>query len=87
MTMSDGDHEQVISVTEARGGRRGLHVFWILLISLALAAAALFLAWMWRAGDLASVGGQASAEGPAAAAALSTPQTQPPQPAVSPGSR
>lgn len=44
----------VLSATRARGGRFGLHMFWVLLISTALAALALFGAWSWRADDLAS---------------------------------
>lgn len=44
----------VLSATRARQGRFGRHVFWVLLISTALAALGLFASWFWRAGDLAS---------------------------------
>jgi hypothetical protein len=40
--------------TRARQGRFGRHMFWVLLVSTALAAIALFGAWTWRADDLAS---------------------------------
>jgi len=43
----------VLNATRARQGRFGRHVFWVLLISTALAAIALFGAWTWRAPDLA----------------------------------
>lgn len=43
-----------MGATRARQGRFGRHVFWVLLISTALAALALFGAWAWKAGDLAS---------------------------------
>lgn len=43
-----------LPATRARQGRFGRHMFWVLLVSLALAALALFGAWIWRADDLAS---------------------------------
>lgn len=46
---------QVISDTQAKQGRRGLHILVVLVASASLAALALFLLWMARAGDLASV--------------------------------
>jgi hypothetical protein len=42
------------NATRARQGRFGIHMFWVLLISTALAALALFGAWSWRHQDLAS---------------------------------
>lgn len=44
----------VVAATRARQGRFGVHMFWVLLVSTALAALALFAAWSWRADDLAS---------------------------------
>jgi hypothetical protein len=44
----------VLGATRARQGRLGRDVFWVLLISTALAAVALFAAWTWKSGDLAS---------------------------------
>lgn len=44
----------VLNTTRARQGRYGRHVLWVLLVSTALAALALFSAWTWRAPDLAS---------------------------------
>jgi hypothetical protein len=48
-------HGPVVNATRARQGRWGKHVFWVLIISTVLAAAALFGAWGLRSGDLASV--------------------------------
>jgi hypothetical protein len=44
----------VISATRARQGRTGRHVFWVLVFGTLLATLALFAAWTWRSGDLAS---------------------------------
>jgi hypothetical protein len=44
----------VLSATRARQGRYGRHVLWVLLVSTALAALALFAAWTWKAPDLAA---------------------------------
>lgn len=43
-----------VSATRVRQGRFGRHMFWVLLVSTALAALALFGAWTWRSDDLAS---------------------------------
>jgi hypothetical protein len=43
-----------LTATRARQGRFGVHMFWVLLVSTALAALALFGAWSWRHQDLAS---------------------------------
>lgn len=51
---SDSTGHQVLPATRARQGRFGRHMFWVLLVSTALAAIALFGAWTWRADDLAS---------------------------------
>ena len=48
------DHGPVLNVTEARQGRRGKHVLWILLASLVLVVAALFGSWAARAPQLAT---------------------------------
>jgi hypothetical protein len=48
-------HDRVLNATRARQGRWGKHVFWVLIISTVLAAAALFGAWGFRSGDLADV--------------------------------
>jgi hypothetical protein len=45
----------VLNATRARQGRWGRHVFWVLVISTVLAAAALFGAWGLRSNDLAGV--------------------------------
>ncbi len=49
----NSDHT-VLNATRARQGRFGRHVFWVLLVSTALAAMALFGAWTWQADNLAS---------------------------------
>lgn len=46
-----GDGE-VLEATEARQGRWGRHVFWVLVISTTLAIIALFASWGMRSGDL-----------------------------------
>lgn len=48
-------HGPAVNATRARQGRWGRHVFWVLVISTVLAAAALFGAWGLRSGDLAGV--------------------------------
>ena len=48
-------HGPVLNATRARQGRYGRHIFWVLIISTVLAAAALFGAWGMRSGDLAGV--------------------------------
>ena len=48
-------HGPVLNATRARQGRPGRHIFWLLVISTVLAAAALFGAWGMRSGDLAGV--------------------------------
>lgn len=50
---TDTDHGPVLNVTEARQGRRGKHVLWILIVSLILVVAALFGSWAARAPQLA----------------------------------
>ena len=40
-----------LNATRARQGRMGVHMFWVLAVSTALAALALFGAWSWRAGE------------------------------------
>ncbi len=50
---ADGDHT-TIPATEARQGRRGLHILIVLGVSIVLAAIALFAAWGMKSGDLQS---------------------------------
>lgn len=58
-----------LNATSARQGRFGVHMFWVLVVSTALAALALFGAWSWRADDLASTAPN-NARQPADAAAF-----------------
>jgi hypothetical protein len=52
--LSRNSDQPVLNATRARQGRFGRHVFWVLLVSTALAAMALFGAWTWQADNLAS---------------------------------
>jgi hypothetical protein len=51
----DNEVPEELNATPARQGMRGVHVLWVLIISLMLVAAALFGSWAWRSGDLARV--------------------------------
>lgn len=66
-----------LGATRARQGRFGRHVVWVLLFSTLLAALALFGAWTWRSGDLASTN---SNNGPSPAG--KTYNAPPPSPGV-----
>ena len=52
--LSRSSSRPALNATRARQGRFGVHMFWVLVVSTALAALALFGAWSWRANDLAS---------------------------------
>ena len=67
-------HGLVLNATRARQGRWGRHVFWVLIISTVLAAAALFGAWGMRSGDLARVENTRGATASQEAEQYSTPQ-------------
>ena len=47
-------HRPTVGATRARQGRSGRPILWVLLVGVALAAIALFGAWTWKSGDLAS---------------------------------
>ena len=49
----NSDHT-VLNATRARQGRLGRHVFWVLLVSTALAAMSLFGVWTWQADNRVS---------------------------------
>lgn len=55
---------RVLSATRARQGRMGRHILWVLLVSTAMAALALFGAWSLQAPRWASA--HDSAQAPAA---------------------
>ncbi len=56
MAMSDQhDHGPELEATDARQGRWGRHMLWVLLASLVLVFAALMGTWAMRSGDLAAV--------------------------------
>lgn len=74
---ADLEHQgPVLNATRARQGRRGLHVFWVLIISTVAAAAALFGAWSMRSGDLANVEHNNGASTPQEAQKYSTEQSK-----------
>ena len=73
---SSEDHAPHLSETDARQGRWGRPVFWMLTISLSLAVLAMLGAWLWRADQLSAVQGAESA--PASQVArFSTPPPEP----------
>jgi len=55
------DHGPDVGATDARQGRWGRHVFWVLLAGLALVVIALFGTWFSQAGNLESVDHKARA--------------------------
>jgi hypothetical protein len=68
--MTDGHPD--LNATEARQGRRGKHVLWILIISLGLIVVIYGVIWLMNAGPLSDKSGNAQAD-PAAAATYSAP--------------
>ena len=67
------DHAPELTSTDARQGRWGQHMLWVLLAGLALVFVALFGTWASRSGDLQSVDSRSravAAEGPETSAAL-----------------
>lgn len=53
---------QVMKATRARQGSWGRHIFWVLIISVVLAAMALFGAWAFNSQNLEGQGGQTRSE-------------------------
>jgi flagellar basal body-associated protein FliL len=51
---SDTEHSATLNVTQARQGRRGKHVLWVLAVSLVLVVAALFGSWFMKSDELAT---------------------------------
>jgi hypothetical protein len=75
----DTDHAPTLKATPARQGRWGKHIFWVLVISIVLAAIALFGSWGMRSGELASVEGNKGASTTAEAQQGTTELTAPKQ--------
>lgn len=73
------DHAPTLKATRARQGRWGKHIFWVLVVSIILAAVALFGAWGMRSGDIAAVEHTKGADTPAEAASATTEPTAPKQ--------
>ena len=86
MAAPDTEHASDINVTRARQGRRGMHVFWVLVISTVAAAAVLGVIWMFQANRLSQVNGQGAADQPTAARfdAQAVPNPSPANPAAAP---
>jgi len=72
-----------LPATEARQGRMGRDVFWVLVISVVLAVVAVTAAWIWRAPQL-SASEANNGKQPAAARAFNAPPSQPIQSAAPP---
>ena len=66
---------EVMKATRARQGSWGRHIFWVLIISIVLAAIALFGSWAFNAPALQGEGGQVRSE--SAATAFDAPQPAP----------
>ncbi|PVM73976.1 hypothetical protein [Caulobacter radicis] len=73
------EHSPTLKATPARQGRWGRHIFWVLVVSIVLAAIALFGSWGMRSGELASVEGNRGANTPAEAQQGTTELTSPKQ--------
>ena len=70
---TDTEHAPDLAATDARQGRWGRHMLWVLLAGLVLVVIALFGTWAARAPDLESVDSKARAvaeEGPQATSKL-----------------
>ena len=52
------EQSQVVNATRARQGSRGMHILWVLVISIALAAVALFGSLAWHENAISGQGGQ-----------------------------
>lgn len=72
-----------LPATKARQGRMGRDVFWVLVISVVLAVAALAAAWIYRAPQLAASDANNGTH-PAVARSFSAPPSQPVQSAAPP---
>ena len=78
MTQSDSSRAPDLSATKARQGRMGRDVFWVLVISVVLAVAALAAAWIYRAPQL-SASDANNGTRPAVAKSFDAPAPQPVQ--------
>jgi hypothetical protein len=78
-TDAEPEHAPELEATDARQGRWGRHMLWVLLAGLLLVVIALFGTWLSRAGDLEAVDNRARAtaeEGPNATATLVEPKNR-----------
>jgi hypothetical protein len=60
------EQPEVLNATRARQGSRGMHILWVLVISIALAAIALFGSLALHRNEISGTGGQTKTEGGAA---------------------
>jgi hypothetical protein len=79
--INDAGDGQVISERQVKQGRRGLHMFGVLAISVVLAVVLMFGVWGLHAGKMATA---ANANGASKAAAAQTFNTGPSQPKATP---
>jgi hypothetical protein len=76
---ADPEHHEVVEATDARQGRWGRHMLWVLLAGLVLVIIALFGTWFSRAGDLEAVDAKSRAtaeEGPQTTSTLIAPKNR-----------
>jgi hypothetical protein len=78
MSQSDSSSAPDLSATKARQGRMGRDVFWVLVISVVLAVAALTAAWIYRAPQLTASDANNGTR-PAVAKSFDAPAPQPVQ--------
>ena len=62
------------AATQARQGRPGRTVLWVLIVSLLLSVAAVVVVWLWLSGDLAGTENRSAPSGHEAASFHTTPQ-------------
>jgi hypothetical protein len=58
-----GEQPEVLNATRARQGSRGMHILWVLVISIALAAVVLFGSLAFHEDDIDGPGGQTTTQG------------------------
>jgi hypothetical protein len=81
--MAQSESSSDLTATKARQGRTGRDVFWVLVISVVLAIAALTAAWIYRAPQLAASDANNGTR-PALAHSFNAPPSQPVQSAAPP---
>jgi len=83
-TTHTDEHPAKLEATEARQGRWGRPVFWVLIASTLLAAVVLFGSWAMRANDLAVADGKETPSAPPAVSQEVPAPAQPVEPTATP---